>query len=381
MENIGLIIVHYIVVVFALLTLCFGMHFLIHHSKGIRSNQNLYLISYTTTEIFLNVYHIFNATLLFIYPMYEDKFWLLAIRIFIVIIWITNTVTLVVMTLNRFLEVYLNIQYEVYVTRRKTLFIIFGMWITGLVSSAVLLICLRFLDNFTAIFYDMLACLWTIIEIIVLLNGTIVYLYIYRKCRNNRPKVSNVISQNNVNSDSNENRQNRFKKRKVFIPAFITITFFLFVFIPDTVSVIMNYTYTLAFDSLIGTIIYNISYAINTISDVIIYVVLMQRDIRTFLLKMWRRNTGSVHWQWKCQTSNLYMPYISTDDGNVKPRTSICHTFPLMMAMSNLGPLYVIRFQWLWQCQTSDLYMSYISSDDGNVKHQTSMSYRVANGL
>ena len=326
MENIGLIIVHYIVVVFALLTLCFGMYFLIHHSKGIRSNQNLYLISYTMTEIFLIVYHIFNVTIIVSYPMYIGEFWLLAIRIFTVIVWITNTSTLVVMTLNRFLEVYLNIQYEVYVTRRKTLFIIFGMWVTGLVCSAVLLICWRFLDNFTNILYDGLGFSWTIIEVIALLNGAIVYLYIYSKCRSNR--VSNVVSQNNVNSDSNENRQNRLNKRKVFIPAFITITFFLFVFIPDTVFLIMYYCSctTIAFDSLIGTIIYNISYAINTISDVIIYVVLLQRDIRTFLLKMCRRNTGIVQSWWQCQISDLYMSYVSSHDGNVKPRTSICHT-------------------------------------------------------
>ena len=309
MENIGLIIVHYIVVVLALLTLCFGMHFLIHHSKGIRSNQNLYLISYTTTEIFLIVYHMFHVTLVLSYPMYNGKFWILAMKIFTVIVWITNTSTLVVMTLNRFLEVYLNIRYEVYVTRRKTLFIIFGIWITGLVSSAVLLICLRFLDNFNAILYNGLAYLWTIVEIIVLLNGTIVYLYIYRKCRNNRSRVSNVVSQNNVNSDGNENRQNRLKKRKVFIPAFITITFFLFAFIPDTVYFIMHLYATSSFNSLIGTLLYHIIFAINTISDVIIYVVLLQRDIRTVLLKIWRRNTGSVQSWWQCQCSDLYMSY------------------------------------------------------------------------
>ena len=158
----------------------------------------------------------------------------------------------------------------------------------------MLLICLRFIHNFNTILYDGLAYLWLIVEIIVLLNGTIVYLYIYRKCTNNRSKVSKVVSKNNVNSESNKNRQNRLKKRKVFIPAFITITFFLFVFIPDTIALIMHYSSTLEFDGLIGTLFYNTMYSINTISDVIIYVVLLQRDIRTFLLKMWRRNTGSV---------------------------------------------------------------------------------------
>ena len=288
---IGFIIFEFIAFIITILIVLFGMYCLLRYSGLISRNQRMYLISYTTTDIFLSLYHLMVKIIDLINPMYKETSWFFAIQIFYSdAIWIVNILTLGFLTLDRFAEVYLNIRYEICVTRNMTLLTIFVIWIAGIAIGTTSISIDLSLPNIDMIFYEFFEYLWIVLSSIVLLNAISVYLYIYKKYSENQRKVSNVVNRNNLNSNNKIEHKIRgtgrrhIKKPKVFIPLFIIVTYCIFVYIPDIVYIYglktMNNAYIL-------DRIFVILYSMNIISDVTIYI-LLQRGIRLSLLKRWQ---------------------------------------------------------------------------------------------
>ena len=296
-DIIGFITFEFIVFIITILIVLFGMYCLLKYSGLISRNQRMYLISYTATEIVFSLYHLMAKIIDLINPMYQETSWFFAIEIFYFdAIWIVNIVTLGFLTLDRFAEIYLNIRYEIYVSRKMTLLTIFVIWIVGIAIGITSISVSLILPNIDVILYECLGNLWIVLSSIVLLNAISVYLYIYKKYSDNQRKVSNVVNRNNLNSNNNDEHKIRgtgrrhIKKPKLFIPLFIIITYCIFVYIPDIVYIYklktMNNTYIL-------DRVFVVLYLMNIISDVTIYIFL-QRGIRLSLLKQWQRRNRSM---------------------------------------------------------------------------------------
>ena len=274
-----------------MLYLCFGLYFLIRYSELISSNQNLYLICFTTSEIGITGYNLLINVLYWKYAVDQDKLWFSAIdNIWHDIVWVVYSLTLFFLTLDRFAEIYLNIKYEIYITRKKTLYAILGIWLTALVFGLASF-SFQYLNNMNSIISFHV---WLYLDIIILLSSIAIYSYIYRKCAKSKANVIHVSNQSTViDKDGHRNEANvqtRVKKRKLFIPMLITIVFFLLVTVPDATYLILKTSFKGKFDEDILDFTLAIFYSISIICDVTIYI-LLQRNIRTLVLKKWRTST------------------------------------------------------------------------------------------
>ena len=302
LENVVFVVVELIVFIISMLVLFFGIFFLVRHSKHISRNQNLYLISLTISEVILNSYHLYLKGVAMNYQIYRQKPFV-AIEIFYYnTVWLVNLLTLLFLTLDRFAEVYLNIKYKIYITQRKTLFVISWMWITGLAAGVISILVERFglLNPLKFSF----TYIWPVLDSIILLNAIAVYLYIYKKLKEcshtDKTKVLNVSHQsysNNADDDDVRRKKghprNRFRKRKFFIPVFIMISFFFFIYIPDMTSFVTTNFFNMKTDVDTMKRIFMIMYSMNMISDVMIYII-MQRGIRAIIVKKWETRCRNI---------------------------------------------------------------------------------------
>ena len=282
-DHIGVTIFQFAVFLITLFVLCFGIYFLLKCSKRMAKNQNVYLINFTMSEIVLTLYHILCAVVMASYPTEKSNKWFVIAQIMHYnTTWLVNLLTLTFLTLDRFAEVYLNITYEVYITRRKTMFIILGIWMLAF-SAGISSVHVWIVYNFDILHYS-LAYFYPILDLSLFVLGIVIYTYIYIKCI--RSKVSTSSS---PKEDTEENRTGTAtKQRKIFVPVLIMITFTIFVFIPDMVYLLLINVLKITVATRTWLLwLFSVSYSLNMISDVSIYI-FMQRGIRTMLLKRWR---------------------------------------------------------------------------------------------
>ena len=278
-----------------------GLWLLIRKPRFFSKHQRYYFITLSISEIILSIDHLIMEILS--YQQHKLPKWSIILQVYHYYgAWITNLMTLVFITLDRFAEVYYNLQYQLYLTKTRTLCIVAFIWLFGILFS-ILILLLYYEYNFEYLEFSY-TYIYPVTDTIVVLNGICVYSYIYKKCLRNR-KLSEVpVATRNALAVSLHNIKTKpkyaLRKRTFFVPSLIVFTFTLFVYIPDATYFIKFIVYHDRLDWLAkaSTIFYSVGF----ISDAAIYIFL-RRELR----QLFRRTAGGNRTTTFAETTELPM--------------------------------------------------------------------------
>lgn len=195
------------------------------------------------------------------------------------------------LTLDRFLEVYLNIRYPIYCTEERTKIVVAGIWVLS-VCFTIFLYTTQ-LSASSDLNDTILIYFYPIFGIICVLVALFTYTYIARKIYANlfkhRSRIAPIITPSTVSTENKDiNRENislsttaediktmkrNFYKRSVkgiYFPILLIATFALFIVIPEIVYFYYSYNRIQMSENL--RTVLTTSYFIAFTSDVVIYV-------------------------------------------------------------------------------------------------------------
>lgn len=194
---------------------------------------------------------------------------------------------IILLTFDRFLEVWLNIKYEVYITSAITKTLVFGSYFVGFVTLMVVLL-LKFTTNIDPmiIFHSFV---FRILMSFIVVHYVVTYVYIFYKLRNHR-KVAPCESRTKTErTKAIQAKKNKQLRMTMFAPFWIILTFFIFVFIPEIILKILFYVYKFnKFTSPIYPLTF-ILFSFGSITDVCIYTYMLHPVRRKFIAMVRRR--------------------------------------------------------------------------------------------
>lgn len=250
-----------------------GIH-LLTRTRSLRVNQQTYLIHLSILEIIISLNQsIFLGISIFITSntgLYFETY-----EIFVMIQTCGNIFTwvglLFLLTLDRFLEVWLNIKYEVYITAVFTKKLVSICYLVGFLCLLASLL-VKFLTQWDPnVFMQKYA--FRIMLSLMIVMFVSMYAYMYRKLRQPIKR---------------KQTKRRLKKRKTlrltaFIPFWIIITFFLFVCLPASVLNALFYESAInKFTSPYYPLVF-LLLAVGNATDFLIYVFLIPAIRKKFI--------------------------------------------------------------------------------------------------
>ena len=273
------VVVFAIVIVFAyiicIILHCIGIRLLIK-AKVKPNSQRLITVNLALAEILqslMNLYLIvmgiakLNASL--------GKMGYTETFVFLVATYIKRC-TMLYMTIDRFLDVKLNIKYSIYFTNKKVISILIAIWIiviTGAMISCLVAGFSKSVDLVDTIqateIYRYLA-----LDIIITLIAVLVYTYLYKLAR----KVAHSIQQQSANANSIYRTKSKFRVPAMIVFSYALSTLTIFILMKIFIKFCKNNICSKWTTLLSATCI-----LMNFYSDVFIYVFL-QRDVR----KLWK---------------------------------------------------------------------------------------------
>ena len=190
--------------------------------------------------------------------------------------------TITFITIDKWLEILLNIKYFLYVNERKVKYLLTATWLIGLLFSIGLSVAVgAFKIDYENIEEKLVKFYYPTFDFIFIIVLIVCYAYIFRQFKQTR-----VMPHQQQTSTTVAVRQSTFlvfRKSKFFIPFLLTLTYVLFVLIPDLLYLfiaVVNDNFSVELD----TACY-ISYAVSDLVDAILYIFLYD-DVRRLL---WRK--------------------------------------------------------------------------------------------
>lgn len=195
--------------------------------KRLKGNQKMLLITLSVAELTYAVVNI-GKLLCFLHNLINlnDAFFTLNFVSTFWMYWVIMTL----ITVDRFLEIYLNIKYNILCSPKKTKTVL----IIAIVISFLLLVPAFQVKKETLISFGILFC-YPILESFFIILASVTYLYIFKQVLRHRKitmKVQKQLRRNNRVTNP-MHFGNRFK---VFVPSLIIITFVFFMFVPNAIS-------------------------------------------------------------------------------------------------------------------------------------------------
>ena len=153
------------------------------------------------------------------------------------------TLVMILLTLDRFLAIYLNIQHKLYVTKKRINTCVGGCW---LLSFVVSLLCYWGTSPANAD-YVIIVYLWPVEELLFILVACPVYIYIFIRLHKNRRQrdktlrslrkvdQAHLLQPNDSASRRRKTREAivRKVKKNLYLPTLLIATFVLFWIVPD----------------------------------------------------------------------------------------------------------------------------------------------------
>lgn len=246
-----------------------------------RESQKLLLIALCTTELIYS----FGDILLYCFILFDiSNIGTTALSVFN-----TATVTffyIFIMTMisfDRFLEIRLNIKYNIYWSVKKTKIVLFGALVLCLLTWIPLFIlATRSSYSFSK---RLIHYIFPILVFIFLIIASFSYFYITKqvlKHRRNARRIEKQLQKNN-NIVYDKHSTNKFK---LFVPTLIVITFLLFMVAPKTIKIFFErglmseFTYEITF----------IFVPVGFITDAFIYIFNVNGVRQVFKNFIWPRN-------------------------------------------------------------------------------------------
>ena len=129
---------------------------------------------------------------------------------------------------DRFLGIFLSLKYKAYCTTFKAKVVVPTLWMIGF----VLIFTLPLIDVLTKFHID-LGIIWYVypcFDLSVIVLSIVTYLYIFKRYKSSQSRTSSTSIESRAHSLSSANL---FKNSKFFIPLLLTITFAIFIAVPD----------------------------------------------------------------------------------------------------------------------------------------------------
>ena len=258
-------------------------------NSNIRGSQKLLLITLCVSELIYAVVDITYKTLqlLYILDTISTSFWVFNV-ITISLLYIS---VMTLLTIERFLEIYLNIKYGLLCTPRKTKVVLlstciicFLAFIPGVFVS---------LNNPIYVGRTLVRFIYPVFEICFIIVATISYFYISKQVYKHRTKSKRLekqLSQNNKVFHRKKLPSNSFR---LFVPTLIVVTFVFFAVVPNTLKLCFS------LKILTADFVLQIAYLmipVGFIVDAFIYIF----NIKAVRLKIGRmiRSRNSIHTVW-----------------------------------------------------------------------------------
>lgn len=242
---------------------CIGI-FLLKDSSYAHT-QKIYLVQLSILEILFMLVN--NNVLLYVQitnVMDSDIVYLpLFILTLIAVPW---CITLILLTIDRFAQIWCNIKYKMYVTKRKTSIAVVLTWTIGIAHSITLFI-LQYLLEINAYLILHKYIIQVFMALVVLVSIP-TYSYIYRKLQNNKKKSRHV----------------HIRKKATFVPFWIMFSFCCFFVLPNVIQL-------LTYRRKVQTTLYfyigaMMVFDAGCMVDVFIYIIMNPSVRRKFLLIM-----------------------------------------------------------------------------------------------
>ena len=178
---------------------------------------------------------------------------------------------------DRFLGIFLSLKYKVYCTIFKTKVVVSTLWMIGFAFIFTLPL-IDVLAKFH-IDLDILWYVYPIFDISVIVLSSVTYLYIFKRYKSSQSSTSRVSTVSRAHSSSSANL---FKNSKFFIPLLLTITFVIFIAVPD-----LLYFFIIEINkkkSPVHLVAVRLCYSLSDLVDAFIYLYL-QPSVRRLLWK------------------------------------------------------------------------------------------------
>ena len=243
--------------------------YLLKQPNQLEDNQKLYLIHMSIIEIMFSIIQFILLNL---------KVFLTDVIYFQYTSFISHAVgfswsnVLIMLTFDRFLHVYLNIKYQLYVTKKITKLIILFSYLLGICFVVAILLCV----NIT--FHDkrhiLRVYLYPIYAVFLIAVFAFTYIYIYWRIRVGRA-TDRVQSRNH--------RQQSQQHKSSFVPFWILVTFILFIVVPSASYVLVEHIFQVRhFESYMYQIV-STFWIVGFTSDALIYILFHQSIKKRFL--------------------------------------------------------------------------------------------------
>lgn len=267
---------------------------------GMDDIHNLFLINLSAAESILNILQFFINLISYLTPHDHIVFYLKAIRGY----GFVNTyfLTMIFLTLDRLLDIALNIKYHLYVNRDKVRRLLVGSWVV----NALVLLSVFLIHIFTAFDVNILLStyIYPTFDICFIFIAFITYGFIFHKYKKTRVPP--------VTLERTKGRQNFiavFKASRFYIPVLLITTFLTFMVIGDMIYLVAvvingNNSFTLI-------ILCHILFALSYLSDAIIYI-LIKPSVKKMLWRKFKLHTR-----------------LSRMEGDVHPSPSVIQSTPL----------------------------------------------------
>ena len=246
--------------------------------RRLKGNQKMLLITLSVAELtyavvnigklLCSLYNSINLNDAFFTLNFVAGFWMY---------WVIMTL----ITIDRFLEIYLNIKYNILCSPKKTKTVL----IIAIVISFLLLVPAFQVKKETLISFGILFC-YPILESFFIILASVTYLYIFKQVLRHRKitmKVQKQLRRNNRVTNP-MHFGNRFK---VFVPSLIIITFIFFMCIPNTISLFILKGFVKP--ELQGVVF--ILIPIGLVADPVIYIFSLKGISRSSIKSAWSANS------------------------------------------------------------------------------------------
>ena len=230
---------------------CLGVYLLTCFNTN-RSIQDVVILNLSIAEILISCCDI-TQNILTNYNVNSSKISYLIIAECSFLL-LPSFMIMMVLTVNRFLEVYLSIHYNRLVTKKIVCKALLACWGMGMACGIATLAIRTSNENIAAVFFKYIL---PSVEGIVLLTALTVYLYIWK-----------LFRRRNSSHAANEG----FFQRNFFPPFLIIISFCIFVIAPDVTNLILIYILNFKNPNITNTLL--IFYGVGFICDALIYIFL-----------------------------------------------------------------------------------------------------------
>ena len=223
---------HWLIAGFSLVAVlhCLGL-FLLYESKSDLPNQRLLLINLALVEMLIGFSGALKLTLLI--TGHLSAIVRLAERFIITLLYTRIRLTILHIIVDRFLDIYLNIRYHLYMSSAKMKILNGCLWLLGIVFAVINAILMHLKGKSMTVKFG--ACMLLIFDVIIVTAAISSYMFFYSKVKRNQR------SESQRNDHNYRAKLKRVRKRFV-LPFYIVITYILFNFTSMVTSLVSQYT-------------------------------------------------------------------------------------------------------------------------------------------